>query len=310
MVPEQTTARKPRVVVFIAAYQAERSLEAVLTRIPRGLFSAYDCSVLVIDDASKDSTFEVGLRYQRRHPELPISVHRNSENRGYGGNQKVGYAAAIARQADAVALLHGDGQYAPEDLPRLLAPVCRGEADAVFGSRMARPLDALRGGMPLYKFVGNKILTAFQNRLLSTDLSEFHCGYRVYAVPFLKRLHFHSNSNDFHFDSEIIIQCLNATGRIQEVPIPTHYGDEICHVNGMKYARDVVRVTLQNVAHRAGLWLQPRFDPKPAASYEHCSAPSARSLLTVSSISEPHRPAALNRQSQAEDAGKPARTRA
>jgi 2-polyprenyl-3-methyl-5-hydroxy-6-metoxy-1,4-benzoquinol methylase len=116
--------------------------------------------------------------------------------------------------------------------------------------------------MPLYKYVGNKILSTVQNRLLGTKLSEFHSGYRVYSVPFLKRLQFKLNSNDFHFDSEIIIQILNAGGRILELPIPTYYGDEICRVNGLKYAKDVVRVTLENVAHRAGVLHQRRFEPK------------------------------------------------
>jgi len=258
--------KKPRVVIFIVAYHAESTLEAVLSRIPQSLFSDYDCSILVVDDASEDRTLEVGRGYQLRHPDVPMTVLRNEYNQGYGGNQKVGYTHAIAQRADAVALLHGDAQYAPEELPKLLAPVCRGEADAVFGSRMMDRFGALRGGMPLYKYVGNKILTLTQNRLLGARLSEFHSGYRVYSVPFLERIHFKLNSNDFHFDSEIIIQLLNAGGRIRELPIPTYYGDEICRVNGLKYAKDVVRVTLENVAHRAGLLHQRRFDPVGGAN--------------------------------------------
>ncbi len=256
-----TVDKKPRVLVFVAAYQAECTLEGVLARIPRALFSDYDCSVLVIDDASSDRTVEVGKNYQLRHPELPLTVLSNANNLGYGGNQKVGYAHAIASQADAVVLLHGDGQYAPEELPYLLNPVCTGDADAVFGSRMLEPFAALRGGMPLHKFIGNKVLTCLQNHLLGSKLSEFHSGYRVYSVAFLKQLRFESNANEFHFDSEIIIQILNAGGRILELPISTHYGDEVCRVEGLKYARDVLRVTLQNVAHRAGLFPQHRFSP-------------------------------------------------
>jgi len=254
-------SKKPRVVIFIVAYFAESTLESVLERIPASLWEDYDCSILVVDDASEDRTLAVGREYQRTHPHIPMTVLRNEHNQGYGGNQKVGYTHAMAEGADAVALLHGDGQYAPEELPKLLAPICRGEADAVFGSRMLETFGALRGGMPLYKYVGNKILTGVQNRLLKTHLSEFHSGYRVYSVPFLGRLQFKLNSNDFHFDSEIIIQLINAGGRILELPIPTYYGNEICRVNGMKYAKDVVAVTLQNVAHRAGLLHQRRFDP-------------------------------------------------
>jgi glycosyltransferase involved in cell wall biosynthesis len=263
--------RKPKVVIFIVAYYAESTLTAVLSRIPHTLFEEYDCSILVVDDASADRTLSVGREYQKAHPEVPLTVLRNEYNQGYGGNQKTGYTHAIAEGADAVALLHGDAQYAPEELPKLLAPVVRGEADAVFGSRMLDRFGALKGGMPLYKYLGNKILTKVQNTLLGSDLSEFHSGYRVYSVPFLSRLNFRLNSNGFHFDSEIIIQLLNAGGRLLELPIPTYYGDEICRVNGMKYAKDVVHVTLQNVAHRAGLFYQRRFDPISDGDARHDS---------------------------------------
>src|SRR6202008_996438 len=179
---------------------------------------------------------------------------------GYGGNQKVGYAFAIAQGFDFVAMVHGDGQYAPEALPMLVRPLVEGRADAVFGSRMLTRFGALQGGMPLYKFVGNHILTSCQNTLLGTKLSEFHSGYRLYSVAALEHIPFRLNSNDFHFDTEIIIQLVNAKLRIAELPIPTYYGDEICRVNGMKYAKDVMIATLQNTLHRAGLLYQRRFD--------------------------------------------------
>jgi 2-polyprenyl-3-methyl-5-hydroxy-6-metoxy-1,4-benzoquinol methylase len=115
--------------------------------------------------------------------------------------------------------------------------------------------------MPLYKYLGNKILTTAQNSLLGSHLTEFHSGYRIYSVTALKKLHFSLNSNDFHFDTEIIIQLLNAKMRIKELPIPTYYGDEICRVNGTKYAKDVMVATLQNAFHRCGLLHQRRFDP-------------------------------------------------
>jgi len=121
---------------------------------------------------------------------------------------------------------------------------------------------ALKGGMPLYKYVGNKLLTTAQNALLGTQLSEFHSGYCVYSVRALESIRYRLNSNDFHFDTEIIIQLLNVGARIVERPIPTYYGDEICRVNGMKYAKDVMSATLQNVAHRSGLLHQRRFDPQ------------------------------------------------
>lgn len=268
-IPKQQSPARPRLLIFIIAYYAESTLRWVLDRVPGQLFQSFDCELLVVDDASLDATFTIGLDYQRNQSPVPMTVLRNEHNQGYGGNQKVGYSFAIDRQFDFVALVHGDGQYAPEELPRLLAPLVRGEADAVFGSRMLEPRKALRGGMPLYKYVGNRVLTTLQNTLLGSRLSEFHSGYRIYSVKALTKVPFRLNSNDFHFDTEIIIQLLNAKLKIEELPIPTYYGDEICRVNGMKYAKDVVWATLQNVAHRSGLRYQRRFDPTPTANLHY-----------------------------------------
>jgi glycosyltransferase involved in cell wall biosynthesis len=254
-------ANRPRLLVFVIAYYAEDTLKSVLERIPRSIFEEYDCEILVVDDASEDRTSDVGRRYQQARPGIRMTVLRNEYNQGYGGNQKVGYAYAIRERFDFVALLHGDAQYAPEELPALVRPLAEGKADAVFGSRMLSRGGALKGGMPLYKFVGNRILTILQNFLLRTRFSEFHSGYRVYSTAALEKISFHLNSNQFHFDTEIIIQLLNAEQRILELPIPTYYGDEISRVNGIKYAKDVIVATLQNVAHRSGILYQRRFDP-------------------------------------------------
>ena len=206
--------RRPKLLVFVIAYYAESTLKVVLERIPLSVFEAYDCEVLVVDDASEDRTFAIGRDYQRSHPEIRMTVLRNEHNQGYGGNQKVGYAYAIAHQFDFVAMVHGDGQYAPEELPAPARAPPRGQADAVFGSRMMDRFGALKGGMPLYKYVGNKVLTTIQNAMLGTRLSEFHSGYRIYSVKTLDRIPYRLNSNDFHFDTEIIIQLLNAGARI------------------------------------------------------------------------------------------------
>jgi glycosyltransferase involved in cell wall biosynthesis len=254
---------RPRLVVFVIAYYAESTLKWVLDRIPASIFADFDCEILVVDDASKDGTFAIGAEYKQAHPDVAMTVLRNEHNQGYGGNQKVGYSYAIAQGFDYVALVHGDGQYAPEELPKLMAPLVNGDAEAVFGSRMLEPMAALRGGMPLYKYVGNRILTTLQNAMLGSRLSEFHSGYRVYSVKALRRVPFRLNSNDFHFDTEIIIQMMNSGSKILELPIPTYYGDEICRVNGMRYAKDVLWATLQNVAHRSGVRYQRRFDAHP-----------------------------------------------
>jgi glycosyltransferase involved in cell wall biosynthesis len=259
-------AERLRVLVFIVAYNAERTIEGVLARIPRDLRDRHDLEVLVIDDASPDRTFELGDAV-RQSASLPFPLHVlfNPENQGYGGNQKIGFHYAIENGFDAVALVHGDGQYAPESLPRLLEPLRLGAADAVMGSRFMDPGTARGGGMPLYKFVGNRILSSVQNRLLRTQLSEFHSGYRVYTTEALRRIPFDLNTNDFHFDTEIIIQLLRAEQRLFEVPIPTYYGDEICHVNGLKYAKDVVLASLKARVQDLDLVYDSKFDCRPAS---------------------------------------------
>ncbi|HVR61136.1 MAG TPA: bifunctional glycosyltransferase/class I SAM-dependent methyltransferase [Polyangia bacterium] len=257
---------KKRLLVFVIAYYAESTLRSVLERIPSRIFTDFETEIVVIDDASEDRTFAIGNEYRATHPEVRVTVLRNEHNQGYGGNQKVGYQFAIDEGFDFVAMLHGDGQYAPEELPRLMEPLAAGQADAVFGSRMMSRFGALKGGMPLYKFVGNKILTAAQNLLLRTKLSEFHSGYRIYSVETLARLPFRLNSNDFHFDTEIIIQLLNAGARIRELPIPTYYGDEISRVNGLKYAREVMAASVRNALHRSGILYQRRFDTEPTGN--------------------------------------------
>src|SRR4051812_30946105 len=214
---------KPRLLVFVTAYYADSTLKSVLTRIPPSVFTDWDCEILVVDDASHDRTFEIGREYKEAHPEIRMTVLRNQYSQGYGGNQKVGYAFAISRGFDVVAMIHGTGQYAPEVLPYLLEPLRDGSADAVFGSRMMDRFGALKGGMPLYKFLGNKLLTAVQNRLMSTHLSEFHSGYRLYSVKTLASLPYRLSSNDFHFDTEIILQLLNGGARIVERPIPSYH---------------------------------------------------------------------------------------
>jgi 2-polyprenyl-3-methyl-5-hydroxy-6-metoxy-1,4-benzoquinol methylase len=237
-----------KIGVLVVAYNAESTLHWVLDRIPAGLRTELT-EVVVMDDHSGDATFEVAHAYASSGPDIPLTVIRHEQNLGYGGNQKAGYRYAIDHGWDVVVLLHGDGQYAPEKMPDLLAPFTDDGVDAVFGSRMLDPGAARRGGMPLYKFVGNRILTRTQNLIAGVSLSEWHSGYRAYRVSALAELPFVGNSNGFDFDTEIILQLLGGGRQIVEVPIPTYYGDEISRVNGMVYARDIVIDTLR---HRLG----------------------------------------------------------
>ena len=199
-----------------------------------------------IDDASRDSTFiiskEIKDKYKKKKS-FKINIFYNPINQGYGGNQKIGYHYAIKNKFRYVVLLHGDGQYAPEVLPKLLNQISLKNYDVVMGSRMINKKLALKGGMPLYKFVGNIILTKIQNFLLGTRFAEFHTGYRIYSINSLKKIPFYFNTKDFHFDTEILIQLVMTENKIKEISIPTFYGDEICHVNGMKYAFNVLRMT-------------------------------------------------------------------
>lgn len=237
--------------VIVVAYNAAATLAAVLDRIPQS-FRARVSEVVVCDDASSDSTYVVGVEYQKVS-DLPLTVLRRSHNLGYGGNQKAAYAWAIERELDVVVLLHGDGQYAPEVIEDIVRPLECPDVDAVFGSRMMVPGSARLGGMPLYKLVGNRILSSAANSVSGLDLSEWHSGYRAYRVSALAAVPFMENSDGFDFDTQIILQLHEAGRRIVEVPIPTYYGDEICYVKGTAYAAAVVRDLCKYRMRRMGL---------------------------------------------------------
>ncbi|MBS1858394.1 MAG: methyltransferase domain-containing protein [Acidobacteria bacterium] len=239
--PSIASSKGKRIGILVVTYNATSTLISVLKRIPPVVWANVE-EVAVFDDASPDSTFElaIGLKAVWKLPKL--HVIRHEKNLGYGGNQKAGYRYFIDKGFDIVILLHGDGQYAPEILARMYHPIVEGRADAVFGSRMMRDYGGpLKGGMPLYKYVGNRILTTLENRALGLRLTEFHSGYRAYNLHALARMDFSRMTDDFHFDTEIIIKLQHQRMTILEVPIPTYYGTELCRVDGMRYAKDVVR---------------------------------------------------------------------
>ncbi len=242
-----------RIGIIVVAYNAASTLAKVLDRIPPE-FIPRITKILICDNASEDQTYLVGLGYKQVDGrKLPLEVLRNPRNVGYGGNQKIGYEWAIEHDLDIVVLLHADGQYAPEMLPDIVAPLDRNEADAVFGSRMMNPGGARKGGMPIYKVIGNRVLSTVENHLAGTNLSEWHSGYRAYSVAALRDVPFQRNTNEYDFDTEIIIQFHEAGKRIIEIPIPTYYGDEISYVNGPRYAKDIVKDVLRYRAHKIGI---------------------------------------------------------
>ena len=235
-----------RLLIFVVAYNAQQHITKTLDRIPRDWLATTDYKILIINDASVDKSSDLIEEYINAHPDIDITALNNDVNLGYGGNQKKGYEYAIQNKYDIVALLHGDGQYAPEYLPQMIEPILKDQAELVLGSRMLDKMKALEGNMPFYKWLGNQTLTFLQNRLLGTNLSEFHTGYRVYKVVALGRIPFSDNSNYFDFDTEIIIQLFDTGSRIKEISIPTFYGDEISYVNGLKYAWLIIKTTVKS----------------------------------------------------------------
>jgi glycosyltransferase involved in cell wall biosynthesis len=232
-----------------------------LDRIPASVWERVE-EVFVFDDESQDDTFLVGMGYKAFHGKAKLSVFRNAKNLGYGGNQIRGYTYAIEQGYDIVALLHGDGQYAPEVLPELLAPLEAGEADAVFGSRMMTPGAALAGGMPLYKYAGNRILTLIENLLVGRKISEYHTGFRAYRRAVLEALPLASNSDDFVFDNQILCQAIWQGFAIGELSSPCRYFAEASSIRfaaGLRYGLGVLGTAFAFRGASLGLIRSPLF---------------------------------------------------
>ncbi len=263
--PTPFSAKGKRLGVFVISYNAELLIQETLRRIPDEIWREVEV-VYVVDDCSQDETTRKAMDYP--NPDGKLVVFRNRVNRRYGGNQKFGYQYAIDRGLDAVIMLHGDGQYAPEMLPALFRPLVEGDADVVIGSRMIHRRDALKGGMPKYKFVANIALTWIENLLSGLSMSEFHSGYRGYSTRFLKRIPLWENSDEWHFDTHILFQARQADAHIHELPIPTRYGDEVCHVNGIAYGLNCIRSALLYRLHRWGLIRLNRYDISPPSLVE------------------------------------------
>ncbi|HWE97493.1 MAG TPA: glycosyltransferase family 2 protein [Tepidisphaeraceae bacterium] len=254
---------KPKIGILVVAYNAENTLRGVLQRIPPAIWDKIE-EVFVFDDASQDRTYETGQACKDESFGHKLHVYRNPVNLMYGGNQRKGYQYAMERGLDIAVLLHGDGQYAPEVMQNLLTPLEEGTAEAVMGSRMMVKGAALKGNMPMYKYVGNKVLTFVENSLIGAKFTEFHSGYRAYNVHALKRIPLEAMTHNWHFDTQIILELLKNGSRIKEVPIPTYYGDEICYVNGVPYALNCMREALK-FALKDRWRPHPHGDPLPLA---------------------------------------------
>lgn len=251
--------RKLKFAIFIIAYEAVKTFIKAYERIPQEIKKRAS-EIYVFDDASTDNTYLAAIGYKHLKKIEKLNIYRNNKNLGYGGNQKRGYQYAIDKGYDVVVMLHGDAQYAPEKLPKILAPFKKDNPSLglVFGSRMLR--DPLAGGMPYYKFLGNKILTFIENKALGTNFSEFHSGYRAYNCHILKQLPFHKLSDDFHFDTEIMIQLISKGFKIKEVPVPTYYGSEKSYVNVFKYGVNCLKAVFDYRLHKTGLKIVDQYD--------------------------------------------------
>jgi glycosyltransferase involved in cell wall biosynthesis len=239
-----------KIVVILPAYNAERTLEVTYAEIPFGIVD----EVLLVDDASQDSTVTVARR-------LGINTILHERNLGYGRNQKTCYRAALDLGADIVVMLHPDYQYTPHLIPAMAAMIAYGEFDAVLGSRILGT-GALKGGMPLYKFVFNRLLTFVENILLGQKMSEYHTGYRAFSRQVLETLPLEANSDDFVFDNQMLAQIVWCGYRIGEISCPTKYFPEASSINFMRsmvYGLGVLRTALTYRLAHMGLMTSPVF---------------------------------------------------
>jgi glycosyltransferase involved in cell wall biosynthesis len=251
-----------KVAVVMPAYRAERTLEDCYRAIPREVVDV----VLLVDDASDDATLAIAQR-------LGITAHRHPENRGYGANQKTCYAEALAAGADIVVMLHPDYQYDPRLITPMAAMVASGVYDVVIGSRILGNT-ALSGGMPRYKYVANRILTALQNLIVGTKLSEFHTGYRAFARRVLETLPLAANSADFLFDNQMLIQAHAFGMHIGEISCPTRYfeeGSEISFSRSVIYGFGVLWTSVQYRLWRWGLARPRIFSNRPDLKLERAT---------------------------------------
>jgi glycosyltransferase involved in cell wall biosynthesis len=242
-----------KIVVVMPARNAARTLRETVGAIP----VEWVDEIILVDDRSTDNTVALAR-------DLPLHVVWHPHNVGYGGNQKTCYLEALQRDADVVVMLHPDGQYEPSLIPQMVAPIVRGDADLVLGSRLAEPGMALAGGMPRWKYVANRALTAVENRLLGTSLSEMHTGYRAYSRRLLLEVPFLRNALDFSFDTEMLLQASHFGFRIAEVPARSRYFDDASSISfrsSVVYGSKTLVACVRLVLHRSRILRSRKFEP-------------------------------------------------
>jgi glycosyltransferase involved in cell wall biosynthesis len=250
----QGPARRHRVIAVMPAYNAERTLAPTLADVPPGSVD----EVILVDDGSTDRTVEIA-----REMGLTVLVH--PENRGYGGNQKTCYREALDRGADVVVMIHPDYQYDSRVIPHAVGFIELDICDVVLGSRIRSRDEALRGGMPVYKYLSNRFLTAVENFALGQNLGDFHTGFRVYRREVLERVPFERNSDDFVFDTHLLVQAVHFGFRLGDIPVPVRYFDEASSINfrrSLVYGLGTLGAVGRFWLNRLGLRHSPLFQPK------------------------------------------------
>jgi glycosyltransferase involved in cell wall biosynthesis len=250
--PAVADLRTPKIIVVMPARQAAATLVRTFAAIPDNVVD----EVILVDDHSTDDT----VRLAR---ELPLHLVWHPHQTGYGANQKTCYLEALQHEADVVVMLHPDGQYEPELIPSMIEPIVSGDADLVLGSRLLVPGAALAAGMPRWKYLANRFLTMFENRIMGTHLSEAHTGYRAYSRRLLLTVPFLRNSLDFAFDSELLMQAAHFGFRIREVPARCRYFEDASSVgfrSGAVYGMKTLQIGVRLRLHRLGLRSR-KFEP-------------------------------------------------
>ena len=234
-----------KIVVVLPAYNAEKTLLKVLNEIPRDVID----DIILVDDFSTDDTIKIAEEYGL------TSIIKHEKNLGYGANQKSCYDKALELGADIVILLHPDYQYTPKLIHSMSYLIAFDVYDVVLGSRILGK-GALKGGMPLYKYVANRILTLLQNIIINQKLSEYHSGYRAYSSRVLRKINYHANSNDFVFDNQVLTQIFMAGFEIAEITCPTKYHPEASSINfgsSLKYGAECLVNSVKFLLHKIGL---------------------------------------------------------
>ena len=242
-----------KILVVLPAYNAEKTLEQTYREIPQDIVD----KVLLVDDKSADRTVSMAKK-------LGIETFLHDRNYGYGRNQKTCYQEAVRRNADIIVMVHPDYQYTPKLITAMASMIAFDVYDVVLGSRIIGGR-SLKGGMPIYKYIANRFLTAFENLLLGSKLSEFHTGYRAFSRKVLEAIPLHENSDDFVFDNEMLVQIIYFGYRVGEISCPARYFEEASSIGfakSVKYGFGVITTTLRCLVHRMKLRKDPLFDPK------------------------------------------------